>query len=318
MTKDRYPHGPQRGETQFTAHTSREEYGPIARAIGCILGFVFVGLPLLFLGFLAVYGMLHGYGSGTSSMPKEPYAMVAPTLPSPPPPYRAEFQVHGKGAPQTVLTVSDELIQIIAVARPEDIPKEKREAAAKNAVVGGARPTILVGDVTVTVAALEETDLWTGHLLLVGGDFREAILRTAGGSAAHPRPPPGFPIIEGRPRYPEISTIVESVLRPPRPIREIYVVGQVQAIFTPSLFHGSVSTTKIVDLDLRVPASEIAAYERSLSKFVDDTRRYEHRYDPLYRIQEEKESGGSYEIRDERPDSRPIDHPVEAHPMAIP
>jgi hypothetical protein len=325
MAHDRHPRGPQRGETEFTTQPPQKDWSPATWVLGCILPLVFLGIPLLFIGWLALYGFLHGFESTTSSTSTTLSSnLLPPTLPFPPHRYYAEFQVHdGASDARTVLTIKDELIRIITVAHPSDIPQEKREAAARSAVVGGVRPTILVGAVTVTVAALEQQDQWASFLLVTDGDLRQALLRMAGRSNL-PRPPPGFEVVgRGRSPSPAMPERMEPSLPPPLPTREIYVIGHVQTIHTPPLFHESRSTINIVDLDLRIPASQIAVYERALAKYVDDTQRYEHRYDPSYyehRPDYEHRPGEDIGNPSNHEDfrSRPIDHPIAPHPFAIP
>jgi hypothetical protein len=316
MAQDRHPRGPQRGETQFTTKPSQKDWSLTDWVLGCILPLVALGAPLLFLGSLALYGFFHGFETTTSSTSTDLSSdLLPPTLPTRPQPYYAEFQVHDGTTPDahTVLTIKDELIRIITVSDAEKIPKEKSEAAARGAVVDGVRPTVLVGAVTVTVAALEQQDQWASVLLFADGDLRQALLKQAG-EGGLPRPPPGFEVLNSDQSLPPaISQMVEAAFRPPLPIREIYIVGQVQAIHAPSRFHESRSTTNIIDLDVRAHASQIAAYERALVKYVNDTRRYEHRYDPDYIRVREKLEYPNEEFKHEH-----IEHPVEAHPFAIP
>lgn len=323
MAQDRHPRAPRRGETQFTTQPSPKEWSPFDWVFGCILPLVVLGIPLLFLGWLALYGLFHDFGSTTTSntsttLSSDLSGLLPPSPPPPPQPYYAEFQAYNGKIPtaHTVLTIKDELIRIITVTDARFIPTEISEAASRGAVVGGVRPTVLMGEVTVTVAPLEEQDQFASVLLFADGDLRQAFLQQAG-KGGLPRPPPGFEIPDNNLSLPPaISQMVEAYFRRPLPIREIYIVGHVKEIHAPPRFQESRSTASIIDLDLRVHASEVAAYERAIAKYFDDKVAYEHRYDPLYNDVKGKE-GKNPNDRGEFED-KPIEHPVEAHPFAVP
>jgi hypothetical protein len=231
--------------------------------------------------------------------------------------YYASFQVNAAGGSgTTVLTVKDELIRMITVASASEIPKERIEAAARNDIVDGVRTTILKGKVTVTVATLEQHDEWVSLLLAEDGGLRQAFLRNTV-EGTFPRPPPAVSKdwIEAL----SISQMMGISPRDHRPlIREVYIVGEVLALHTPTLLHESRSSINIVDLDLRLPEYDRFKYVNALAKYIEDSRRYKHRYDPHYSDTREEGGYGS-EGGKGTDDSLPKDHPMESHPIeAVP
>jgi hypothetical protein len=331
LAQNPYSRGLQRGETQFTTQPQRNgpnQGTPITGCIGCLL-------PVLLYALLVFMWDLHHPGSTSSTTSRTAtdtsyINLFSPTPPPAPQIYYAKFQIHDDSKTNeasTALIIKNEIIRIITVPDITDVPVEKKVAAERGVAVDGVRPAVLKGTVIVTVAALEEQDEWSSLLLVQDGDLRQALLEMK--LSGHiPRPPPGGRFLlptrltEGANSSVEEDSLVRDFedtlarkIKGPL-VREVYIVGRVMAIHTPALFHKSRSTTNIIDLDLRVPASQRHGYEMALTKYVEDKYRYEHRYDTHY----ERMPGGRMEDPASRWDleSRPIERPVEARPFVVP